>query len=130
MLFRSKASSCWEIMAAPQYQSRKRYYRRLREQWSGYCSGYKRHASESTTKRYFPSSTCKDDFIPKSLHTSTYIASSNMTLGYHHAFSAFAAATSLGRVVSAQDPFTFCKDNDCGDCPVAVTSMGQVIPTV
>lgn len=30
--------------------------------------------------------------------------------------------------VAAQDPFTFCKDDTCGDCPVSVTSIGTGYP--
>lgn len=30
--------------------------------------------------------------------------------------------------VAAQDPFTFCKDDTCGDCPVSVTSIGTGFP--
>jgi hypothetical protein len=30
--------------------------------------------------------------------------------------------------VFAQDPFKFCKDDGCGDCPVAVTSIGTGYP--
>ncbi|KAI1425419.1 hypothetical protein F5Y12DRAFT_374696 [Xylaria sp. FL1777] len=30
--------------------------------------------------------------------------------------------------VTAMDPFTFCKDDQCGDCPVSVTSLGTGFP--
>lgn len=31
--------------------------------------------------------------------------------------------------IAAQDePFTFCKDDTCGDCPVTVTSVGTGYP--
>lgn len=30
--------------------------------------------------------------------------------------------------VLGQEPFTFCKDEDCGDCSVSVTSIGTEYP--
>ncbi|KAH6643479.1 hypothetical protein BKA67DRAFT_665285 [Truncatella angustata] len=50
-----------------------------------------------------------------------------MTLRFNDAFLLFVAASSLLRAV-AQDPFTFCKDDGCGDCPVSITSIGTGYP--
>ena len=37
-------------------------------------------------------------------------------------------AGAFGGVFGADEPFSFCKDNTCGDCPVSVTSAGTGYP--
>ncbi|KAI0126720.1 hypothetical protein BJ170DRAFT_684300 [Xylariales sp. AK1849] len=44
-----------------------------------------------------------------------------------NALALLACAFSL-ELATAQDPFTFCKDDTCGDCPVSVTSVGTGYP--
>lgn len=40
----------------------------------------------------------------------------------------FAAIVALVGTTTADDPFSFCKDNKCGDCPVSVTNVGTGFP--
>ncbi|KAI7002011.1 hypothetical protein KC359_g145 [Hortaea werneckii] len=44
----------------------------------------------------------------------------------HLAFVTFAAAYML-RPAFAKDPFTFCTEASCSDCPISVTSAGTPV---
>jgi len=41
---------------------------------------------------------------------------------------AILSALAVGSVIAADEPFSFCKDAQCGDCPVSVASAGSGFP--